>query len=80
MNVEDPGYALDCGIVGVSLARGMFARLTCGNVYVAHTDPLGHRLHALCEVYLSFWFDSPGAVRLIKDTRTYTACMFMREN
>ena len=54
MDVEDPGYALDCELVEVSLLRRMFAGLSCVSVYVENTHPLGHRLHASCEVCLSF--------------------------
>ena len=53
MDAEDPGYALDCELVEVSLLRGMFAGLGCVGLYVEHTHPLSQRLHELCEVCLS---------------------------
>ena len=77
MKCEYTRFALDCELVAVPLLRGMFAGLSCGGVYVAHAHPLGQRLHALRQVCLSFWFDSHWAVRLMEDTRTCTACMFM---
>ena len=80
MKCEYTGFALDCELVAVPLLRCMFAGLSCDGVNVKHTHPLGQRLHTLCQVCLFFWLDSHWAVRLMEDTRTYTACMFMREN